>query len=207
MIEVKGLYFAYPKNQIFTNFDFQSDSDFIILKGPSGCGKTTLLKLLSSNLIADKCEKLVVPIKICTILQEDALFPWLSGIDNILNIVNISYDEIKEHPMMEHLKTFINKKAFEMSYGQRRLIELFRAILYKPDLLCLDEPFNFLDPNSRNIVCSFLKMNNEQNRTKVIMSTHYNERNLNFQTETFYFDGTFPITRLSTKNIFDEAEN
>ncbi|MDR0331906.1 MAG: ATP-binding cassette domain-containing protein [Dysgonamonadaceae bacterium] len=207
MIEVKGLYFAYPKNQIFTNFDFQSDSDFIILKGPSGCGKTTLLKLLSSNLIADKCEKLIVPTKICTILQEDALFPWLSGIDNILNIVNINYDEIKEHPMMEHLKTFINKKAFEMSYGQRRLIELFRAILYKPDLLCLDEPFNFLDPNSRNIVCSFLKMSNEQNRTKVIMSTHYNERNLNFQTETFYFDGTFPITRLCTRNIFDETEN
>jgi ABC-type multidrug transport system ATPase subunit len=207
MIEVKGLYFSYPKNQIFRNFNFQSDSDFVILKGPSGCGKTTLLKILSSNLDAEKCEKLVVPMKICMILQEDALFSWLSGIDNILKIVHINYDDITKHPMIKHLQTFIDKKVFEMSYGQRRLIELFRAILYKPDLLCLDEPFNFLDPNSRNIVCKFLKLSNEQNKTKVIMSTHYNERNLDFQTETFYFDGTFPIIQLSTNNIFDETEN
>ena len=203
-MKIEGLNFSYPKNQIFSDFSFRSDSDFIILKGPSGCGKTTLLKLISANLTPDECGLLDVPSKICMVIQEDALFPWLTGVDNICKMIHVNTEEIYTHPMMEHINPFIEKKVFEMSYGQRRLIELFRAILYKPDLLCLDEPFNFLDPTSRNLVIRFLNPNNGFSKAKVMMSTHYNERNLDFATDTFYFDGKFPISELSLNNIFDE---
>lgn len=203
-MKIEGLSFSYPKNPVFSNFNFKSDSDFIILKGPSGCGKTTLLKLISSNLCPDHCETLEVPSKVCMIIQEDALFPWLTGIDNIRQVLRIESQDILSSPIIEHIRPFIKKKVFEMSYGQRRLIELFRAILFKPDLLCLDEPFNFLDPISRNLVVYLLNPKNGFNTAKVIMSTHYNERSLDFASETFYFDGKFPISQLDTNNIFDE---
>lgn len=202
-MKIEGLCFSYPKAQIFSNFNFKSDSDFIILKGPSGCGKTTLLKLLSSNLHPDNCETLEVPSKVCMIIQEDSLFPWLTGMDNIRQVIHIETQEILSSPIVEHIKPFIGKKAFEMSYGQRRLIELLRAILFKPDLLCLDEPFNFLDPISRSLVMHFLNSKNGFNTAKVIMSTHYNERILDLPSETFYFDGKFPISQLNTNNVFE----
>ncbi|MGI6049192.1 MAG: ATP-binding cassette domain-containing protein [Petrimonas sp.] len=204
-MKIEGLYFAYPNNnQIFSNFSFKSDSDFIILKGPSGCGKTTLLKLISSNLKPDKYRIFESPSKVSMILQEDALFPWMSGFDNIIKMIDVDKRVIYKHPMMDHVKHFIEKPAYEMSYGQRRLIELFRAILYKPTLLCLDEPFNYLDPISRGIITECINPYNATNKTKIIMSTHYNEKNLNFTSEVYYFDGKFPISVLTEKNVFNE---
>ncbi|MDQ4123232.1 MAG: ATP-binding cassette domain-containing protein [Acidobacteriota bacterium] len=199
---IKGLYFSYPKFQVFTDFNFCSRAKIIILKGPSGCGKTTLLKLISRILVPDSVAKFEVDEKSCYIVQEDSLLPWLSGTDNIHIILGIKSEQITSHPMYKLVGKFINQKAYTMSYGQRRLIEIFRAVLYKPSLLCLDEPLNFLDPVSRQSVVNSLNAP-ELNETRIILSTHHSDELDAVDAETYAFDGLFPIIRLNSQNEKD----
>jgi ABC-type multidrug transport system ATPase subunit len=93
-----------------------------------------------------------------------------------------------------------------MSYGQRRIIELFRVILLKPKLLCLDEPFNFLDYKNRKQIMDFLLTEDFQKETKVVMSTHYTEDTSNLNLETYYFDGNLPVKKLLNEVEFKNYE-
>jgi ABC-type nitrate/sulfonate/bicarbonate transport system ATPase subunit len=199
-MQIKDLHFAYDNLLLFESFDFRSDNNFIIIQGYSGCGKSTLLKIISNNLAPKKVELITSFKKNCLVLQEDALFPWLDGVENITKFVNVTIEEIKEHILFKHIETFIYKKAFEMSFGQRRLIELFRAILYKPNILCLDEPFNYLDHKSRLILSNVLfKDGFVSDNCRIIMTTHYSSdieelKDVKFQ--LFKFPEQIPINKL-----------
>jgi len=201
MIEVKSLTFSYGKKEIFGNLNFSSGSDICVIKGPSGCGKTTLLKLLTNNLKPDSASNLPNKTKKSLILQEDALYPWMTGTENILKVINVTKKDIVDHPLYQKLVPFIDQYAYQMSYGQRRMVELFRVILYKPDLLCLDEPFNFLDPTNRKIILDYI-LNEIAPTATIIMSTHYNEDTSGLNLPTLYFDGQFPVRRLLTEDEF-----
>lgn len=188
---------------MFENFGIAFQSSFAVLKGPSGCGKTTLLKLLTGILIANEMVALPPVARTTLILQEDALFPWMTGIRNILNILPIAERELLQHPLYKHVAPFIGQMAYQMSFGQRRMIELLRAFLYKPDVLCLDEPFNFLDPTNRKRMLDFiLPANGFLPDTTIIMSTHYREDTSGLGLETYYFDGDFSVKRLLTESEF-----
>jgi len=203
MVNIRGLTFSYENKPIFENFDADISTGFAVIKGPSGCGKTTLLKLLTGNLIPKGTVKSDEFKKNTLILQEDALFPWMTGMDNILKILSITEDEVKKHPLYKHVESFIRQRAYEMSFGQRRMIELFRAFLYKPDFLCLDEPFNFLDPVNRKRMLDFiLPASGFLPNTTIIMSTHYSEDTSGLGLETYYFDGNFPVRKLLTEAEF-----
>ncbi len=202
-MEIKNLNFSYGPKEIFGGLSLASSSKFIVFKGASGCGKTTLLKLISGNLQPGSFDKMTEYTKTCMIIQEDALLPWMSGLKNITKICKVPKEDVTSHPMYKHVEPFIYQKACNMSYGQRRLIELLRALLRKPDLLCLDEPFNFLDPRSRKKVSSLL--NPEElylEGTTILMSTHYNEDLSEFSPETFYFDGLLPVKCLRDRYEF-----
>ena len=194
-MEIKGLNFAYGNATIFEDFDFYSEAKVMAIKGPTGCGKTTLLKIISKNLLPRSGHVLVKAERICFIIQEDSLFPWLSGTANISKILNIPNDQIYQHKMFSHLRSFIEKRAYEMSYGQRRLIELFRTILYAPDLLLLDEPFSFIDSESRKMVTMFLKLLASENK-RIMLSSHHNEDLFDLSAEVHVFDGKLPVRRL-----------
>lgn len=197
---IKDLHFAYENLLLFESFDFKSDHNFIIIQGFSGCGKSTLLKIITNNLEPRKVQFITPFEKNCLILQEDALFPWLDGFQNIIKFVDTSIEEIKEHKLFKHIETFITKKAYEMSFGQRRLIELFRAILYKPNILCLDEPFNYLDHKSRLLLSDVLfKDGFVSDNCRIIMTTHYSSdieelKEVKFQ--LFRFPEQSPINKL-----------
>jgi NitT/TauT family transport system ATP-binding protein len=199
-MQIKDLHFAYDNLSLFESFDFKSDHNFIIIQGFSGCGKSTLLKLITNNLEPNKIQILTTFNKKCLILQEDALFPWLDGFQNIMRFVDVSLEDIKNHALYNHIESFISKRAFEMSFGQRRLIELLRAILYKPDLLCLDEPFNYLDHISRVIVSNILfKDGFASKNNRIIMTTHYSsdiEELIDVSFELFKFPEQSPFNKL-----------
>lgn len=206
-MQINNLQFSYNKNvPIFKDFNFESDEKYIFFRGYSGCGKSTLLKLISQNLIPDDgIIRINNSDKVCLILQEDALFPWLNGIQNIKSILKeISDDEITNHSMFQYVKDFIHRKAFSLSYGQRRLIELFRAILYKPMILCLDEPFNYLDERSRQFVSDIIFSNDFFKETRqIVMTTHYDSdissiKDINYS--SYYFNGKMPYEKLEKRN-------
>lgn len=200
MVSVQNLSFSYQQRLIYEHFDLHLAGGLVTLKGPSGCGKTTLLKLLSGNLAAD-AGQVDFPERSTLVLQEDALFPWLTGLENIRKITGIEESTIRLHPLYDYLRSFIGQKAFQMSYGQRRMVELFRALLYQPRLLCLDEPFNFLDIQARRVMADLLKTAVAvSGQTDIIMSTHYQEDLMDEGAGVYYFDGLFPVTRLFEQN-------
>src|SRR3989338_10601035 len=205
MITIKGLTFSYDNSPIFEELHFASKTRFVVIKGPSGSGKTTLLKLLTGNLEPTGAEQDPTPAfkKKTLILQEDALFPWMMGTNNILQMLSIPEATIKAHPLFAHVAPYIGKYGYEMSNGQRRMVELFRAILYPPDLLCLDEPFNFLDPRNRKYFLDYLlSAAGSLSHSTIVMSTHYTEDTTGLALETAYVTGEFPMKRLLSASEF-----
>jgi len=205
MIAIQELSFSYGKNPIFEGLDFSSATRFVVIKGPSGSGKTTLLKLLTGNLGSTSANRNPTPgfKKKTLILQEDALFPWMTGMENILQMLPISEASVKAHSLFAYVAPYVDRYAYEMSYGQRRMVELFRAILYAPDLLCLDEPFNFLDPRNRKYFLDYLlSEDGSLSHATIVMSTHYTEDTTGLALETAYVTGEFPMKRLLTESEF-----
>jgi len=205
MITIRGLSFSYGQTPIFEDLHFSSATRFVVVKGPSGSGKTTLLKLLTENLEPTSAEQDPTPDfkKKTLILQEDALFPWMTGIENVLSVPSLSMEVAEQHPLFVHVAPYIDRHAYEMSYGQRRMVELFRAILYSPDLLCLDEPFNFLDPRNRKYFLDYLlSADGSLSHSTIVMSTHYTEDTTGLGLETAYVTGEFPMKRLLTESEF-----
>src|SRR5438270_7733267 len=82
-ITIDGLGFAYDQVAIFQNFHLEVAANLILLEGPSGCGKTTLLKLLVGMICPAVSQRFVRPTPGRIILQEDAMFPWLTVEDNL----------------------------------------------------------------------------------------------------------------------------
>jgi ABC-type multidrug transport system ATPase subunit len=207
-MKIEDLSFTYEsKTTVFKNFYFEAEDKYVFFQGLSGCGKSTLLKLLTDNLIPDTGSinfSDSVGIKKCLILQEDALFPWLSGMQNLTALLDgITPSQVEKSIMYDYTKGFIHKKAYQMSFGQRRLIELFRAILLKPTFLCLDEPFNYLDEKSRRMVSEILFNEDSFKETKqIVMTTHYYSDItdiVGIDYSFFYFNGLMPYEKLEKR--------
>ncbi len=153
---------------------------FLSIVGSSGCGKSTLLNIIAkldnktSGTIEYKDD-----LKIGYMLQEDALLPYLTVLDNALIGLKILHIDTKENTnyvknllVTYGLEKFIDKYPFELSGGMKQRVALIRTLATKPDLLLLDEPFSALDYQSRlqvsNDVYNIIK---NENKT-VLMITH-----------------------------------
>ena len=151
-VRISNLSFAYQSARVFEDFGLDAQGRIFVLRGPSGCGKTTLLKLCAG--VLERGEGIIEPLfeRPVLILQEDALFPWLTGEQNILRIAKVTPEDLRNSPLYSRIEGFVKQRACQMSFGQRRIIEITRALLVKPDLLCLDEPLNFIDASSRSLI-------------------------------------------------------
>lgn len=197
-IALKDLSFSYGTTVIFQSLSVATSARLLVLRGPSGCGKTTFLKL-SAGILQPKSGSVSPqrenPVYIS---QEDALFPWLTGWQNIKNVAGVSEDAIEASPLYSRIKGFLQKRAFQLSFGQRRLIEIARALLVVPDLLCLDEPFNFVDPASRALVQELLvEPPLHLKNVTMLISSHYESDFAVPGIATMSFDGSIPVTKLS----------
>lgn len=196
LLNFDGLSFGYGEKIILQNLSLASENRTTIFKGPSGCGKTTLLKLLAGDLKPSSCSTMPPTDSSCLIIQEDSLFPWLTGRQNIVKIARLEPAQIQAHPMYSLVSQFIDRKAYQMSYGQRRLVELFRAVLFAPRYLYMDEPFNFLDPHRIIAVVPFLRKEMLPDTTLTI-STHHRDDDLDFEGCVYSFDGNLPVQNLT----------
>lgn len=128
--------------------------EFVCLLGPSGCGKTTLLNVLSGLDTADAGSVRVVradgtPAKLGYVFQEARLLPWLTVGDNLRFVLDVrgrEADRLVAHwlekvgiPGREH------DYPRQLSIGQRQRVAVARALIIRPDVLFMDEPFSALD--------------------------------------------------------------
>lgn len=160
--------------------------EFLSVLGPSGCGKSTLLMLLSGLLPATR-GRIQVGDKIVTepnpdvgvVFQQDVLLEWRSALQNVTlqaEIRNLPAEASRERARqllkMVSLDEFENAYPKELSGGMRQRVSICRALLHKPPLLLMDEPFGALDAMTRDQLQLELLRLCSDNEMTVMFITH-----------------------------------
>lgn len=149
------------------------------LSAPSGQGKTTLLQLLNGTLRPTGGEITGLPQQTANLFQEPTLLPQLTAKENIMLGGAAYYDRaILEQQSLRLLAAFQLEKQAErypaaLSYGQQQRVALARALMFPAGLLLLDEPFNGLDVELRQLVARFLVEWQQEKQATVVFSSHH----------------------------------
>jgi ABC-2 type transport system ATP-binding protein len=167
-----------------------SAGEFVALLGPNGAGKTTLFQLLSGLFVADsgrieimghnmRSDPVPALAKLGIVFQQPTLDLELSVTGNLLfhaGLHGIPRGVAKERIARElvwlGLAERAHDKAAQLSGGNRRRVELARALLHEPRVLLMDEPTVGLDPASRSdLLTQMLKLRAERS-VAVLWATH-----------------------------------
>ncbi|SBW03866.1 taurine transporter subunit; ATP-binding component of ABC superfamily [uncultured delta proteobacterium] len=161
--------------------------EYVALLGESGCGKSTLLALAAGLTSPDAgqvfCEGREVkrPDRHRMLMfQEDALFPWLDVLGNVLYGLSFVPGLTNAHKKaralefldMVGLANFRHFRVHELSGGMRQRAALARALAPDPHVLLMDEPFSALDAMTREQLYADLQRIWQETGKTVVMVTH-----------------------------------
>ena len=152
----------FDNKYVFKNMNFVlEDNEIIAIIGPSGCGKSTLLRMISGLETIEKGKVETANIEknsIGYIFQKPVLYPHLNVEGNIALGISEKLSRRQRKVLIETelrtvgLEGFLARKIDSLSGGEAQRITVVRALLNKPNLLLLDEPFSALDiPTRRKI--------------------------------------------------------
>ena len=161
-----------------------ADGEFVAIVGPSGCGKSTLMNIISGFERPDSGGVLIDGVALrgpspkgIVISQHGSVFPWLTVRQNLMFGLNGKGHGDKA-ALADHYAGLVGLKGFEGSYphelsgGMLKRVEIARALVVKPEILYMDEPFSALDALMN------LRMRNEllrilaEERHTVLLITH-----------------------------------
>ena len=154
--------------------------DFISLLGPSGCGKSTALRLIA-GLIHPTVGRIRWdgPQELGVVFQEPTLMPWATVEDNVWLPMRLKHrskakvkDDIAEALELVGLKGFEGAYPRELSGGMKMRVSIARAMVTKPSLILMDEPFAALDEITRFKLNNDLLAMKEKLGCTVIFVTH-----------------------------------
>lgn len=166
--------------------------ELVCLLGPSGCGKSTLLRIIAGALQADE-GSIIVGGRTVTgpasdrgmLFQSPMLFPWLTTRNNVLfgpKAQRAAGTDERDDPELDAeaeailatvgLSEFGDAYPHELSGGMRHRAAFARAMITRPSLLLMDEPFGALDAITRIRMHDFLLRMWEQYRITIIFVTH-----------------------------------
>lgn len=186
---------AHSKNMhtvILKNCSFTLEGGKLtVLIGPSGCGKTTVINLIAGYERPDRGEVLMdgrpVPEpnwERLVVFQEMALFPWLTCYENVIFGPVARRSMSKEEAHRETLAVlnkvglgdFGDKYPIQLSGGMQRRAELARALINKPKVMLMDEPFRGLDAMTRKLMQEYyLRLFEETRGTHVFVTSELEE--------------------------------
>ncbi|MBI5804765.1 LPS export ABC transporter ATP-binding protein [candidate division TA06 bacterium] len=169
-LRTEGIFKSYKKHRAVNGISLEvKQGEVVGLLGPNGAGKTTtfniitgLLKPDSGKVLLDQTEITGLPmyqrarLGLGYLTQEASVFRKLSVEDNIMAILEMM--PLNKEQRQERLKSLLSelnidhlakKKAYAISGGERRRVEVTRALVTNPSFLLLDEPFTGIDPIAR----------------------------------------------------------
>jgi len=195
--------------------------EFAAVVGPSGCGKSSLMRLVT-GLVRPTAGHITVfgdevkgPVKIAGMaFQNPNLLPWRKVVDNVLLPLEIvephrhrfRAEKVKYREQAEALLKTVGLEGFgdrfpwELSGGMQQRVSLCRALIHKPALLMLDEPFAALDAFTREELWCVLRDLWQEFRFTVILVTH-DLREAAFLADKIYVMSARPGRIVLTKEV------
>lgn len=168
-----------------------SRGEFVAIVGPTGCGKSTLLRILSGLLLPSAGLIMLAeqPVhqpstQIGIMFQDSALLPWRTVAQNIRLPIELGQKmsaaqmtaRVNELVRLVGLEGFENALPRELSGGMAQRTALARALLTRPPVLLLDEPFGALDAFTREGLTEAVQdIGQSQNTTTVLITHSINE--------------------------------
>ena len=167
-----------------------NQGEMLGLVGNNGAGKTTLFRLILDLLKTDAGNVTINDIDVSkseewkkftgAFIDDGFLIDYLTP-EEYFYFIGKMYG-LKKEEVDERLTQFerfmngevVGQKKFirNFSAGNKQKIGIISAMLHYPQLLILDEPFNFLDPSSQSVIKHLLKKYNEEHNATVIISSH-----------------------------------
>lgn len=194
IIEIENLRKSFKEVKAVDDISFKvKEGELFAFLGVNGAGKSTTINIISGVLRKDggtvkvcdhniETEADKIKSEIGIVFQNSVLDKKLSVYDNLKYRANLygifgndfknSLDEMTE---LLDLKDILKRPLNKLSGGQKRRIDIARALIHKPKLLILDEPTTGLDPKTRITVWSVIEKLRKESGLTVFLTTHYME--------------------------------
>ena len=201
-LQIKNLNAGYGKMEILHNFDLLVDkAQSLCLIGPNGAGKSTILHSIYgfTNIFSGQIEidgkeitnltpaEKLKSVGIAYILQDNSVFPDMTVEENLLmggyikDKTEESYAEAQRVlEKYERLNKRRNQPAKVLSGGERRLLEISRALVMRPSILLVDEPSIGLEPRYIEMVFEILEDLQKNEKKTIIMVEQNAKKGLEF---------------------------
>lgn len=194
LIKIEHLYKSFGDVTAVNDLSFKvKRGELFAFLGVNGAGKSTTINVICGQLKKDGGSVEIcgtsldenadeIKRRIGVVFQYSALDKDLSVKDNLESraaLYGIYGEEFKKRlaVLAESLdfKDFLNRPAGKLSGGQRRRVDVARALIHNPEILILDEPTTGLDPQTRNSLWQFIADMRTKYGTTVFLTTHYME--------------------------------
>jgi len=193
LLHVQDMYKWYGEKLVLENIDLSvTEGTFCSVVGPSGCGKSTLFRILlgqeaatSGGVFFDRQPITGPGTERGIVYQRYSLYPHLSVLDNVAlsRTLRVSpwegwrrrrefHDAAMEMLRKVGLSEHALKYPHELSGGMQQRVAIGQALLAKPRVLLMDEPFGALDPETRETMQIFLLELWDEHRMTVFFVTH-----------------------------------
>jgi len=188
MLQIDHVSKSLGGRKILTDISFSVEPAMVFgFLGPNGAGKTTTIRLILGLLHPDEGQitfqgrpvDAAVRKTIGFVLEEDGLYSNLTLRDNLkfyARLYAVSYEAVEDYlnVLLEQfeLSDALNTKVAVFSKGMRRKAAFIRAVVHRPQLLLLDEPFDGLDPEMQAVMRRWLQELAENEGMAIMMCSH-----------------------------------
>lgn len=196
LLRIEDLYQCFRDKTVLDDIDLKvSKGEFVTLVGPSGSGKSTLLRIILGQDFPKSGEVLLNGISMGVpsrdrgiVYQHYSLFPHLTVLQNVMlgfnlglnwwNIIErrkskkekleLAHEFLNEAGMFDH----VDRYPHQLSGGQRQRVAIVQAVITRPKILLMDEPFSALDPQTRESMQMFVQQQWKDHGMTIFFVTH-----------------------------------